>query len=95
LKQLPADGVYAVLVTVARREYGGVMNIGVRPTLKSPPVRVIETHIFDFDEDIYGQPIEVRLVQRIREERRFNSLDDLKQQIAKDKENSLHCFEKC
>ena len=95
LKQLPADGVYAVLVTVARREYRGVMNIGVRPTLKSAPVRVIETHIFNFDEDIYGQPVEVRLVQRIREERRFNSLDDLKQEIAKDKENSLHHFEKC
>jgi riboflavin kinase/FMN adenylyltransferase len=95
LKQLPADGVYAVLVTVAGREYHGVMNVGVRPTLKSAPVRVIETHIFNFDEDIYGQPIEVRLVERIREERRFNSLDDLKQQIAKDKENSLHHFEKC
>ncbi|MDR2449101.1 MAG: riboflavin biosynthesis protein RibF [Prevotellaceae bacterium] len=95
LKQLPADGVYAVLAIVARREYRGVMNIGVRPTLKSAPVRVIETHIFNFDEDIYGQPIEVRLVQRIREERRFNSLDDLRQQIAKDKENSFHHFEKC
>jgi riboflavin kinase/FMN adenylyltransferase len=95
LKQLPADGVYAVLATVARREYRGVMNVGVRPTLKSAPVRVIETHIFNFDEDIYGQPIEVRLVRRIREERRFNSLDELKQQIAKDKESSLHHFEKC
>jgi riboflavin kinase/FMN adenylyltransferase len=68
------------------------MNIGVRPTLKNASVRVIETHIFDFDEDIYGQPVEVRLVHRIREERRFNSLDDLKQQIAKDKESSLHFF---
>ncbi|MDR3180330.1 MAG: bifunctional riboflavin kinase/FAD synthetase [Prevotellaceae bacterium] len=94
LKQLPADGVYAVLVTVARREYRGVMNVGVRPTLKTAPIRVIETHIFDFDEDIYGQPIEVRLVQRIREERRFNSLDELKQQIAKDKESSFPYFEK-
>jgi riboflavin kinase/FMN adenylyltransferase len=95
LKQLPADGVYAALVTVARRDYRGVMNVGVRPTLKNAAVRVIETHIFDFDEDIYGQPVEVRLVHRIREERRFNSLDELKQQIAKDKENSLSYFEKC
>jgi riboflavin kinase/FMN adenylyltransferase len=95
LKQLPADGVYAVLATVAECEYRGIMNVGVRPTLKSAPVRVIETHIFDFDENIYGQPIEVRLVQRIREERRFNSLEDLRQQIAKDIESSLPCFEKC
>ena len=95
LKQLPADGVYAVLVTVARREYHGVMNIGVRPTVKTSPIRVIETHILDFNEDIYGQPIEVRLVQRIREERRFNSLDELKQQITKDKADSLSYFEQC
>jgi riboflavin kinase/FMN adenylyltransferase len=94
LKQLPADGVYAVLIIVAGCEYRGVMNVGVRPTLKNTSVRVIEAHIFDFDENIYGQPIEVRLMQRIREERRFNSLDDLKQQIMKDKENSLHYFEK-
>ena len=95
LKQLPADGAYTVLVTVARREYRGVMNIGVRPTVKTSPIRVIETHILDFNEDIYGQPIEVRLVQRIREERRFNSLDELKQQIAKDKADSLSYFEQC
>ncbi|MDR3184828.1 MAG: riboflavin biosynthesis protein RibF [Prevotellaceae bacterium] len=94
LKQLPADGVYAALVTVARREYRGVMNVGVRPTLRSAAGRVIETHIFDFNEDIYGQPIEVRLVHRIREERRFNSLEELKQQIAKDKDDSLLHFEK-
>ncbi|MDR3236208.1 MAG: riboflavin biosynthesis protein RibF [Prevotellaceae bacterium] len=92
LKQLPADGVYAVLATVAGREYRGALNIGVRPTLKSAPVRVIETHILDFDEDIYGQSIEVRFVHRIRDERQFKSMDELKTQIALDKAETYRYF---
>jgi riboflavin kinase/FMN adenylyltransferase len=89
LKQLPADGVYVVLVTVAGRQYHGMLNVGVRPTLKDTDGRVIETHIFDFSDDIYGQPIEVRLMHYLREEQRFNSLEELTQQLTLDKENSL------
>jgi riboflavin kinase/FMN adenylyltransferase len=91
LKQLPADGVYAVTVLVAGQQYNGVMNIGLRPTVHGT-VRVIETHILDFNQDIYGQPIEVQLLAHIRKEIRFDSLEALKQQIMKDKKDSKNYF---
>ncbi|MCL2097205.1 MAG: bifunctional riboflavin kinase/FAD synthetase [Bacteroidales bacterium] len=91
LKQLPADGVYAVIVSIAEQSYKGLMNIGLRPTVRGT-TRTIETHILDFDQDIYGQPIEVQLLAHIREEQRFDSLDALKQQITKDKEDSRNYF---
>ena len=59
-------------------------NIGVRPTVSGTGARTIETHIFDFDESIYGLDIRVRFVARIREERRFDSLEALKAQLASD-----------
>jgi riboflavin kinase/FMN adenylyltransferase len=91
LKQLPSDGVYAVIADVAGQSYKGLTNIGLRPTVRGT-ARTIETHILDFDRDIYGQPIEVQLLAHIREERRFDSLDALKQQITKDKEDSRNYF---
>ena len=91
LKQLPADGVYAVKVIVAEQRYQGLMNVGLRPTVRGTN-RTIETHILDFDRDIYGQPIEVQLLAHIREERHFDSLGALKQQIKQDKENSRNYF---
>ncbi len=93
LKQLPADGVYAVMVYVEGGEYKGIMNVGLRPTVGESETRVIEAHIMDFDTEIYGHPIEVQLLSRIREERRFDSLEELKQQIVRDKEESLAYFE--
>jgi riboflavin kinase/FMN adenylyltransferase len=54
--------------------------------------RTVETHILDFDQDIYGQPIEVQLLAHIREERHFESLEALKQQITKDKDKSRNYF---
>ena len=91
LKQLPADGVYAVTVIVAEQAYQGLMNVGLRPTVRGTN-RIIETHILDFERDIYGQPIEVQLLTHIREERHFDSLEALKQQIKQDKENSRNYF---
>jgi riboflavin kinase/FMN adenylyltransferase len=63
----------------------GVANIGVRPTVKEGSARPsVEVHLFDVDEDLYGQELRVHLAARIREERRFSGLDELKAQIAKD-----------
>ncbi len=93
LKQLPADGVYAVMVYVEGGEYKGIMNVGLRPTVGESETRVVEVHIMDFDTEIYGHPIEVQFLSRIREERRFDSLEELKQQISRDKEESLAYFE--
>ena len=66
----------------------GMMNIGVRPTLKGVH-QTIETHFFDFDADLYGEKLQIELVAFLREERKFDSLEALKNQLAEDKKKSL------
>ncbi len=86
LKMVPSDGVYAVEVETVGRRFSGMCNIGVRPTVGSGNARTIETHIFDFNEDIYGLDIRVGFVAKIREERHFDSLEALSEQLSKDRE---------
>jgi riboflavin kinase/FMN adenylyltransferase len=83
-KLIPKTGVYAVTILVNKQQYGGMLNIGFRPTVEGTD-KTIEVNIFDFDNDIYGEEIEVKLVKRIRDEVKFNGLDELKQQLAQDK----------
>jgi riboflavin kinase/FMN adenylyltransferase len=83
LKLVPANGVYAVEAEVLGRQFRGMCNIGVRPTVGGG-TRTIETHILDFDEDIYGLPLRIRFLRRIRDERLFPSLDALREQLQKD-----------
>ena len=85
LKLIPARGVYAVQVDVLGQTYRGMTNIGVRPTVGGT-VPTIETHILDFAEDIYGLPLRITLLRRIRNEVRFPSLDALKAQLENDRE---------
>ena len=85
LKLVPGNGVYAVAVEVMGRQYRGMCNIGLRPTVDGK-VRTIETHILDFDEDIYGLPLRLRFLRRIRDERKFPSLNALKEQLLQDKQ---------
>ena len=87
LKLVPCNGVYAVDVETLGRHFRGMCNIGCRPTVGTGNARTIETHIFDFDEDIYGLDMKITFLERIREERRFDSLDELKKQLEIDKEN--------
>lgn len=84
-KLLPASGVYAVKVYVAGCEYKGMLNIGVRPTVSRSGVVRLEVNIFDFSEDIYNMPITVSLVSRIRGERKFENVDELRRQLEMDK----------
>ncbi len=84
LKLVPAVGVYAVDVEVLGRKYRGMTNIGVRPTVGGGGL-TIETNIFDFDEDIYGLDIRITFLARIRDERCFASLEELKEQLLQDK----------
>lgn len=86
LKLIPANGVYLVEVETLGSHYYGMTNIGVKPTVSGAGVRTIETHIFDFDELIYGLDIRVRFIDRIREERRFSSLDALRDQLTADRD---------
>lgn len=85
------DGIYAVYVTIANKPYKGMMSIGFRPTVDGKN-RVTEVNIFDFDEEIYDQTIKVEIKKNLRQEVKFNSLDELKQQLHTDKENSLKCL---
>lgn len=88
LKVLPSDGVYAVWVQTSGKTYRGITNIGIRPTVGINNERTIETHILDFNEDIYGLSIKLEFVAKMRDEVTFSSLDDLKAQLHKDRDNS-------
>lgn len=85
LKMVPADGVYAVCVDVSGQRHRGICNIGTRPTVSEGNVRTIETNIFGFSGNIYGLDIRVGFVARIRDEKRFASLDDLRLQMENDR----------
>ena len=84
LKLVPANGVYLVEVETLGGHYYGMPNIGVRPTVSGAGARTIETNIFDFDELIYGLDLRLRFISKIRDERRFDSLDGLKAQLEAD-----------
>ena len=84
LKLVPYNGVYAVRATVEGRTYKAVCNIGYRPTTDDGRGLTIETHLLDFDEDIYGLDLTVNFVEYIREEHRFDSMELLREQLAKD-----------
>lgn len=90
-KLLPADGVYFMETSWNNTDYYGMMNIGVRPTVSGDPKHTIEVHLFDFEENIYHQKLSVSILQMIRKEQKFNSLELLKDQLEKDR---LFCLEK-
>ncbi len=92
-KLIPSNGVYAVTVAINNtnknlQQYLGMMNIGIRPTIGGIN-RVIEVNIFDFDAFIYGENIKVTIIKKLRNEVKFSGLEELKKQLAKDKNDSL------
>jgi riboflavin kinase/FMN adenylyltransferase len=90
---LPPDGVYAVRVIVGEGQFGGVVNIGVRPTFVGVKARrVLEVHILDFAGDLYAQDVEVCFLTKLRDERKFDSVDALKKQIVADIEAARKVF---
>ncbi|MDB4899573.1 MAG: riboflavin biosynthesis protein RibF [Gemmatimonadetes bacterium] len=82
-KLLPPDGVYAVAVATPRGTFGGMMNLGGRPTFGDER-RTIEAHLFDASGDFYGEAVEVAFVERLRETMRFADADALRAQLVKD-----------
>ncbi len=88
-KLIPKNGVYVVRVTLDRKHYFGVMNIGYRPTFGFDGDRVIEVNIFDFDEEIYFKHIKVEFIDRLRDEMKFTSPVELVKQIEIDKEKAI------
>ena len=85
LKLVPGRGVYAVEAEVLGKKYRGMTNIGLRPTVGGS-FTTIETHILDFDEDIYGLPLRITFLRRLRNEVHFPSLEALKEQLEKDRD---------
>ncbi len=84
-EQLPPNGVYAVRVALHGKQHEGIANVGVRPTVASGDAqRLVEVHLFDFSEDIYGSDIEVIFHRFIRPEMKFPNLEALRVQIAHD-----------
>jgi riboflavin kinase/FMN adenylyltransferase len=82
-KIIPKDGVYAVRVTINNTMYDGMLNIGNNPTFANTE-RTIEVNIFDFNSDIYGMQVEVYFYDRIRDDKRFESVTALKEQLHND-----------
>ena len=85
LKLVPGRGVYVVEAEVLGKKYRGMTNIGLRPTVGGS-FTTIETHILDFDEDIYGLPLCITFLRRLRDEVHFPSLEALKDQLEKDRD---------
>ncbi len=90
-KICPKNGVYFVKVKVGKELFNGMMNIGMRPTVNGLK-KQIEVHILDFDRDIYGEEIEVHFYERERDEQKFASVEELKQQLYLDRENTIQYF---
>lgn len=86
-KLLPPDGVYAVRAQTPAGAFGGMMNLGPRPTF-GDNARSLEVHLFDTDVDLYGAPVRVDFVERLRETRAFAGPDELKPQLRRDEERA-------
>src|SRR5206468_12489000 len=103
---LTPNGVYAVHAEILAADsapstpdtrhspsFRAVLNIGVRPTIKTAvPERRVEAHLLDFQDELYGKELELTFVQKLREEKKFSSLEDLKAQIARDIEHARTVF---
>lgn len=87
-KVIPKNGVYAVKIRVEDHFYSGMMNIGIRPTFEGKE-HTLEVHVFDFNQNIYGNSVQIRFIKRIRNEKQFDGVEELKQQLAIDKQESL------
>lgn len=87
-KLIPAEGIYAVTVIIDKKKFKGMLYIGRRPTLNKVEQN-IEVNIFDFNSDIYGKPVKINFVQQIRSDTKFESLEQLKAQLALDREEAF------
>ena len=90
---IPQIGVYAVYINIRNHLYQGMANIGTNPTFSGQSLS-IEANIFDFNRDVYGEKIELHFIKKLREEKKFASIEELKQQLANDKQKTSSLFKK-
>jgi riboflavin kinase/FMN adenylyltransferase len=83
-KVLPANGVYITRVTIGDEKVFGVSNVGVHPTVDNNAERNCETHLLNFDRDIYGQTVTIEFLEQLRPEQKFNSVEELQKTILND-----------
>ena len=93
-KLIPKNGAYIVTAIVNNKTVFGMLNIGIKPTLGENLIS-IEVHLLDFSEDIYGQKMQVNVVERLRGEHKFESLEALKSQLEIDKKTTIQYFQNC
>ncbi|MCE7871597.1 riboflavin biosynthesis protein RibF [bacterium CPR1] len=91
-KVVPAMGVYVMQAELEGTVYNAVANLGLRPTFGQATAPVLEVHLLHFEGDLYDRELTVRFLGRLREERRFDGLDSLREQIARDREQALQFF---
>ena len=87
-KLIPGEGIYAVQIKIEEQRFNGMLYIGTRPTFEKTE-RAIEVNIFDFEKDIYGKDITVFFKQRIRDDARFASAEELSRQLENDREEAM------
>lgn len=90
---IPADGVYAVVVTLDDQKYGGMLNIGTCPTFGDYP-RSVELHILDYTGDLLGRILKVQFISRLRDELKFPSTEELRRQLARDEQQTRSLLKK-
>lgn len=91
-KLIPKDGVYSVMIKVGEEKYKGMLNIGVNPTIEENLNKTIEVNIFNLNKSIYNEQIELSFVSRLRDELKFNSLEELVNQLKIDQQSSLEAL---
>ena len=91
---IPRFGVYCSRVKIKDKWYNGVTNVGIKPTVKIKTMPLAETFIIDYEGDLYGEIIELELYKFLRAETKFNNIDILKNQIAKDTQDTINYFDK-
>ncbi len=89
----PPNGVYTAHARIGRTTYRAAVNIGVRPTVGAQTQRRVEAHLLDFKGELYNQELELTFVDKLRDEEKFDSLESLKLQIARDVEAARHLFD--
>ncbi|MEB2329802.1 MAG: bifunctional riboflavin kinase/FAD synthetase [Ignavibacteriaceae bacterium] len=92
IKLIPKNGIYAVEITIDNENYFGMMSIGTNPTVTDDNFIKVEVNIFEFNRQIYGEQLRIHFVERIRDEFRFNSIDNLIKEIKNDKKRVLEIF---
>jgi riboflavin kinase/FMN adenylyltransferase len=92
-KQIPHDGVYAVMVVRNEKLHKGMLNIGIRPTVGGGSHKTIEVHLFGVQDDLYGEKLQVRFIARLRDEMKFSGLDGLRDQLGRDRIDALEILD--